>query len=104
MNSLRALNETIKWYRTFVRLTKSLSSCSEDTNNPCGFVFISILILPEFITDSIKWYRKRIASGLASKASMFYSSKVRQFRLKNIYKPYDFTSCSTTKIENVYFF
>lgn len=53
MNSLRALNETMKWYRTFVRLTKSLSSCSEDTNNPCGFVFISILILPEFITDSI---------------------------------------------------
>lgn len=46
-------------------------SVLEDTNNPCGFVFISILILPEFITDSIKWYRKRIASGLASKASMF---------------------------------
>lgn len=44
----------------------------------------------------------RIRIGI--KSINVYSLKIRQFRLENIYKPYDFTSCSTTKIENVYFF
>ena len=30
------------------------------------------------------------------------SLKIRQFRLKNVYKTYDFSSCSTTKIKNIY--
>ena len=70
MNSLRALKETMKWYWTFVRFTKSLSSCSEETNSPCGFIFMPIPILPDATTVFIKWYKKRIASGLASKASI----------------------------------